>query len=306
MAPLIETVRLLDRRTIRGIARALRRDARRYDPPSTPDPSLVECVDRPYESAAAVTDQLSRLERRLRAQGDRRAVFLTIYARMTRTVREWIDDGRFVDPDWMRRYLLAFANYYRRAFLAFERAEIDAVPEPWLIAFDAALRADALVVQDALLGVNAHINYDLALAITDVGIDPNRARKYADHRVIDGILSRLVDAQQDALVELYGSVIDVIDAPLGRLDESLLLGSMTAGREQAWRLAVVLTDSRFPPLTAAARWLLRATATGGGRVVRSPRLDPALGTALRDAEANRLDVATVLDRVDEHLDSVQL
>lgn len=56
--------------------------------------------------------------------------------------------------------------------------------------------------------MNAHINYDLGLTIDDVGIDPNRSQKYADHQRIDDILTRLVDAQQRALAELYASGIE--------------------------------------------------------------------------------------------------
>jgi len=294
-------VRLLDGATIRAAFLALRRDVGPFDSPDDPDPTLVELVETPYETVDDVVDRLSRLEDCLRTRNDRRAVFLTIYTRMTRAVRRGIDRGRFADPDWMRRYVISFADYYRRAFLAFERGHLAAVPEPWRIAFGTALRGDALVVQDSFLGVNAHINYDLALALADVGIDPNRDRKYADHRAIDGILARLVDVQQDVLAEAYAPGVDDLDRAFGRLDERLTLRSMTEGREQAWRIAVVLTDAGWSPVQSYARWVLRATATGGAFVVLSPGFDPDLVQALRRVESEDLDLETVLERVGERI-----
>lgn len=299
----IKAARLLKGTNLRPILLALRGDTRGFDPPDDPDPALVEYVDRPFDSVAEVCDRLSGLEERLREQSDRRAVFLTIYSRMTREVHEGLDQGRFRDTDWMRRYVVTFANYYRRAFLAFERGYLGAVPVPWRIAFGTAVRGDALVIQDAFLGVNAHINYDLALTINDIGIDPNRAQKYADHRAINSILARIVDAQQEALAELYASGVTDIDAALGRLDESLSLLSMTEGREQAWRIATVLTDVGLPVVASYARWVLRTTATGSAFLILGPGLDSSLRRVLREVETDTLDLDTILEHVEEHLSS---
>ncbi|WP_435345921.1 DUF5995 family protein [Haloarchaeobius sp. HRN-SO-5] len=300
MAGYIETARLLDSTTLRAIVHAIRGDADRFDPPETPDPALVGPVDRPFDSIPDAADRLSRLETRLRDREDRRSVFLTIYVQMTREVHDGIRGGRFADPDWMRRYLVTFANYYRRAFLAFERGNLDAVPDPWRLAFGSAVDGQTLVVQDAFLGVNAHINHDLALALHDVGIDPNRDQKYADHRAINGILARLVDVQQEVLERTYAAGVDDVDAIFGRFDESLTLRSMTEGREQAWRVAVVLTDVGVAAARSVARWVLRATATGGGFFVLSPHLDPSVVRTLRTVESEGID--TILERVHEQVD----
>ncbi len=297
-----DVLRLTDATLLRALPRVLSGDLSRFQPPAEPDPALVEVVDTPFPSVDEVMDRLSRLERRLRASEDRRAVFLTIYTRMTREVAAGIEAGRFTQPDWMGRYLTAFANYYRRAFLAFERGNLDAVPAPWRIAFGTALAGDGLVMQDAFLGVNAHINYDLALALDDVGIDPQRAERYADHREIDEILAGLVDAQQTALAEVYAAGVEDVDEVLGGADESLTLLSLTEGRAQAWRVARVMTDVDLAPVAAYARWVLRTTATGGALFVRSPALDDSLLGALRAVEAQGLTLDAVLERVDAHLD----
>lgn len=271
-----------------------------------PEPALLKLVAEPYDSVAEATDRLTTLEARLREAGDRRSVFLTIYVRMTRAVHEGLAAGAFEDPDWMETYLVSFANYYRRAFRDFERGALDGVPDPWRIAFGTSVRGDGLLLQDAYLGVNAHINYDLALALDDVGLDPNRERKYRDHQAINEILGSLVDAQQDALAAVYASGVADIDAAFGRFDELSTLRSMVEGREQAWRIAVVLTDYDWPPVPSLARWVLRATATGLALGIRSPTVDPTVLETLRRIEQDGLDVAVVLDELHDELEQQEL
>ncbi|WP_336001057.1 DUF5995 family protein [Halorientalis halophila] len=297
-----DAARLLTPRRLREMALALRRDVRQFEPPSEPDPALVSVVREPYDSVEDAAERLRELEARLADRGDRRAVFLTVYTRMTERIRARIADGYFADPAWMRTYTTTFANYYRRAFLAFERGEVGAVPDPWRVAFGTALRGDALASQDAFLGINAHINYDLALTLADVGIDPDRAARRDDHRAVDGVLARLVDVQQEILAETYAAGVADVDVALGRLDERLSLAAITGGREYAWRIAVVLADAGWGPVASVARWVLRATATGGAFVLRGPPLDPAVTDRLRAFEREGATLETLLATLRVELD----
>jgi len=301
---LTEAVRLVDGTGLRAMLLAVRNDPGPVRRSTDPDPALVDLVASPFDSVADALERLSALESALRDRGDRRAVFLTIYSRMTRAIAARIDAGRFGNPEWMRRYTVVFADYYRRAFLAFERGRLGGVPAPWRVAFDTAVEEEGLVVQDAFLGINAHINYDLALTLVDVGIDPDRPSRRADHRAVDEVLRRLVDAQQDALAELYAPGIEDVDAALGRFDEAFALFGMTEGREQAWRVALVATDVDLPPVRSYARWVLRATATGGAAFVLSPTVDRGLIRSLRRFERDGVDIDTALGVLVDRLDGV--
>jgi len=294
---------LVDSGRLRAISLAARSDVGRTVTPDEADPALVDLVEEPYRSVPVARDRLERLEGRLRDQGDRRAVFLTIYTNMTRAVQRSVERGAFADPAWMREYTRTFANYYREAFLAFEQGRSGAVPDPWRIAFGTATAGNALVAQDAFPGINAHINYDLGLAIRDVDVDPN-ARKRADHRTIDDILGRLIDAQQAALAELYAPGIDDVDAALGRFDESLSVFAMTEGREQAWRVGVVLAGTGSRLVEAYARWVLRTTAVGAAGFVLSPALAPDLKRALERVEREEFVLEGALDALDQRLAAV--
>lgn len=251
-----------------------------------PDAALLEIVATPFASVADVADRLARTESYLRQRGDRRAVFLTVYSRMTAAVSAAIDDGAFLDADWAASYLVAFAERYRRALARFERREFEALPRPWLIAFAAAARGDTLVAQDALLGINAHIAYDLTYTLGDIGIDPGRDAKREDHDRINAILARLVQTVQDALVETYAAVgISGVDRLLDPLDDRLALLGLTWSREFAWRNAVLHAD--LPPWLATryVDWRTVTVSTGAAAVILAPDVDAERSARLREAEA---------------------
>ena len=251
-----------------------------------PDPALLDIVSTPFASVADVDERLARTESYLRERGDRRAVFLTVYSRMTATVRDAIDDGAFIDSEWAASYLVAFAERYRRALAAFERRAFASLPRPWLIAFVAAARGETLVAQDALLGINAHITYDLTYALGDVGIDPDRDAKRADHDRINAILARLVQTAQDALVEAYAAVgIAGIDRLLDPLDDRLALLGLKGVREFAWRNAVLRADLPAWAGEPYVDWRTETVATGAAAVVLAPDVDIDID-AEREAEAD--------------------
>ncbi|ELZ43873.1 hypothetical protein C463_09414 [Halorubrum californiense DSM 19288] len=252
-----------------------------------PDAGLLDLASEPFASVDDVAERLARTESYLRERGDRRAVFLTVYSRMTAAVRTAIDDGAFVDPEWAASYLVAFAERYRRALVAFERWAFDSLPRPWLIAFAAAARGETLVAQDALLGINAHITYDLTYTLGDIGIDPDRDAKREDHDRINAILARLVQTAQDALVEAYAAVgIAGIDRLLDPLDDRLALLGLRGVREFAWRNAVLRADLPDWVGEPYVDWRTETVATGAAAVVVAPEFDAAESARLRDAEAD--------------------
>jgi len=270
----------------RFTARAFRRGVR-----TTPgetyagraDPDLLALVADPYADVADARERLRALERTLYERDDGRAAFLTVYTRVTEAVEHGVADARFADPDWVARYLVAFADHYRRAFEAFERGTLADVPDPWQVAFDRACSPETLVVQDVLLGINAHVNYDLALALQDVGIDPDRRGKRADHRIINETLASLVDEEQELLAARYAPGLADVDESLGRVDEALSMFTLRQGRRHAWRGAVVLALG--PRAERPVRWLLNTVSLGTASAVLAPGWNETVLERLRALEA---------------------
>ncbi|WP_254863875.1 DUF5995 family protein [Halovivax gelatinilyticus] len=290
---------LIDRTFLHRLRHAVGRDVAAFDVAVEPDPELCSLLEPSFESVEDVRRRLTRLESALLDRDDRRAVFATVYAEMTEQAVRAIDADVFQNPAWMKRYLVRFAEYYRRAFLDYERGERSAVPDPWTVAFATAIEGNALVVQDAFLGINAHINYDLALTLSDVGIDPDRASKYADHDCVNDILRSLVAVQRELLAERYAPGLSRIGDGLGDLDELGATLGLRAGREKAWRVAVVRTDAGWLPVDRYTRWVIHRTATGTAHVLLAPHVPEATMRTLRAIEGDEFDLRSFAARFHE-------
>lgn len=230
------------------------------------DPELRALVEEPYTSVEETHRRLQELRAALEAREDRRAAFLAIYSPMTRAVAQGVQRGEFTDPDWVGDYLVVFANLYREAVLDYERGALDSLPDPWQLAFESAQRGESLVVQDAALGVNAHINYDLALALERVGVRSDPETKYEDHAAVTEVIRDLVDGAQRSLGARDADGIDRLDDALGEFDERFLIFTIHECRDSAWRTAQALT-SRFPLRRRIGRWFNDVTSTGAAYLI---------------------------------------
>ena len=127
--------------------------------------------------------------------------FLSTYRRTTIAVGKRVEEGRFEDPAWVDRWDVAFADLYVSALEAHLAG--GPVSRPWRQAF--AAPAELPVLRLLLLGINAHINYDLPQALLAV-IGPEDfanaallARRERDHERIDTILAGRVSAEDAEL-----------------------------------------------------------------------------------------------------------
>jgi hypothetical protein len=180
---------------------------------------------------------------------DRRAEFLRCYSMMTNNLLTAIHQKEFADSDWVDRLLDRFAEYYFVALEAYEQSPASA-PPVWQFAHGAARDPGCSVLQLLLLGINAHINYDLALALGDIlrpewtGLtESQRAARYADHCRINHVIGRTIDAVQDQVVEPTMPLIRLFDYLLGPIDEMLTSRLIALWRETVWRDAKRLLET---------------------------------------------------------------
>jgi hypothetical protein len=176
--------------------------------------------------------------------GDSRAVFLSCYALMTRNMLDALDAGEFVDDAWVAHLLDHFAGYYFDALDAYEAGEAGA-PAVWRCAHDATRRANAPAISLLLLGVNAHINYDLVLAVADLLesewpslSDEARHARYEDFCRVNDTIGRTIDSVQDTILEKREPIMALVDTLFGRVDEWLVSRGITEWREEVWEHAI--------------------------------------------------------------------
>ena len=94
--------------------------------------------------------------------GDRTGLFAAVYRQVTAAVAQRLGEGRFDDAARLHRFDALFAGRYLSA-LAEWRGGRDP-GRSWRLAFRASEDAGPVLVQHVLLGINAHINLDLAVA----------------------------------------------------------------------------------------------------------------------------------------------
>lgn len=192
------------------------------------------------------------------AHDDRRAIFLDCYLRMTRQMSVALDAGEFADAAWVACLLDRFADYYFDALTTYEQG--GAPPAVWQVAHDAAHQPETLTLQNLLLGVNAHINYDLVLVVAEL-LQPEwpqstaaqRLQRHADYTHVNAIIARTIDAVQDEIVVPGAPVLRIVDLLLGRLDEWATVQVITGWREEVWQQALTLLATSDPAASAELR-----------------------------------------------------
>lgn len=180
---------------------------------------------------------------------DRRAIFLHCYMLMTGNMLIAIESGEFHDPDWVRPLLHRFSDYYFDALEAYE-SQNPSTPKVWQRAHDASQEAKVAVLQHLLLGMNAHINYDLVLTLVEMleaewdALDESmRKWRYADHCHVNAIIAGTIDSVQDQVVEILVPKMDLLDGLLGPFDEWMASRLITHWREEVWQHAILLLES---------------------------------------------------------------
>jgi hypothetical protein len=172
--------------------------------------------------------------------------FAALYERVTIEVDRNIDLEFFNYNDQMMRFDVIFAEYYLMAFEGFMRG--DSISEVWQLAFDMTQDDRLSVIQHLLLGMNAHINLDLAVTVANVATPETIKTFKNDFYAINEVLSSLVDLVEDQIGQIYRS-IKFFDKLLGRLDERFVDRRMAKYRDRAWQLAVELTQLSGPERT---------------------------------------------------------
>jgi len=216
--------------------------------------------------------------------------FLGTYRRTTLAVGKAVDGGEFEDAEWVERWDVAFAELYVAALDAHLSGA--SPPRPWRLAFDAP--SDLPALRHVLLGINAHVNYDLPQALLAVISDADfadptlMATRRRDHERIDGVLASRV-AAEDAQLSAHGRTLtDRVLQPLNRLSSKRFLREArikvwhNTTELQAARLAgpasyaerlgelEVLSAARIADLLAPGQVLLRLAVAGFGVTLPPP------------------------------------
>lgn len=209
---------------------------------------MLEHATRPVHGPSTLA-RMDALLAEWKEDGDRRDVFLRCYRMMTANMHTAIGSHHFTDSVWVAQLLHRFADYYFDALTRWNADPTDA-PPVWQRAHALARDNDDAVVQMLLLGVNAHINYDLVLTVDELlagewcrMLPHERAARHDDYCRVNAIIASTIDAVQDEILSPSLPLAALLDRVMGRLDEYLISRLITSWRDHTWESAIALVDA---------------------------------------------------------------
>jgi hypothetical protein len=204
---------------------------------SPADQALAEIVSRP--AAATIVDVIAQMQAidALLGNDDGLKWFNKLYLMVTDQVGVNPPGGAWQSPNWLSSLDVVFARYYFGAIRGYLAGTGTA--SSWSAVFDARFNAGIDRIQYALAGMNAHINHDLAQALTDTNAALNvtpapNGPEHADYESVNGLLNNLIPA---TLTMLASDVLGVIAQDTGKVGRLLAFWNICRARDLAWDFA---------------------------------------------------------------------
>ena len=165
---------------------------------------------------------------------DRVGYFAAMYYKVTDKVKQGIQANEFEDGERMEKLDVAFANRYLEAFSQWRMQK--QASGPWQVAFDATEKSSLLVVQQLLLGINAHINFDLGIAAVEVAPGNTLQSLHRDFNSINEILA-LMTYQVISEINRISPLFSLIGWHATNYESVLIQFSIENARDGAWAFA---------------------------------------------------------------------
>src|SRR3954452_14159894 len=177
-----------------------------------------------------------------KAKRDPLGYFPALYRQVTLKVKAGIAEGFFDNGPRMERFDALFANRYFAAYQAF--CSGGQPSKSWQVAFQFTQSGQLIILQDLLVGINAHINLDLGVVTGETFQGAALQGFHDDFNKINQVLSTLLP-KVEATVDAFSPLLGIL-AKIGGKDAIAALDfSMDAARDDAWMHASLL--SLLPP-----------------------------------------------------------
>lgn len=217
----------------------------------------------------SVVARMEALERELVVEGSSARHFLATYRRVTLAVGMAAAGGGIEDADWLDRWDVAFADLYVEALQA-HRRDPASPAAPWRAAFGASPGLHPYL--HVLLGMNAHINYDMPQSLLRVlddeqFVDPVlMASRRRDHHALDAVIVALVPSEAAQLTRAGARAPRALDRLLMPVNRAASARLLREGRGKVWANTQALQRARLggPEVYRAA--LARLEALSAARV----------------------------------------
>lgn len=193
----------------------------------------------PAQSIEQVLKQLDVIIEETIVENNHLGIFAYVYRRTTAQILDAVKSGRFEDNARMEKMDVIFANLYIKAYYDYKSEK--PVCDAWKISFDARNKKIS-IVQHLMLGMNAHINFDLGQAAASASSGKSIESLKQDFMEVNYVLAELTDVMQKKLGKV-SPMMFLLDWIGHRSDERLTNFSMKKARDFAWKLAEDIATS---------------------------------------------------------------
>jgi hypothetical protein len=161
--------------------------------------------------------------------------FAVLYCGSTTAIRGALDDGEFDDGQRMARFVVTFARRYIDALNRHFHGGEPRQARVWQLAFEANDSHEPIVLQQMLVGVNAHDTFDLGITAAEIAGD-SLEPLHNDFDAVNALLVSQVTGVLDAIAQISPAV------PLHRqqlmgTDVGVVGAALSESRHLAWTFA---------------------------------------------------------------------
>ena len=233
---------------------------------------------QPSQTIDEVLERLSEIIELCKQKGLRHGYFAVLYKHMTAAVRDAIKGGKFEDNARMEKLDVLFADRYLEAFYLMNNGQ--PTTKSWKKAFEAADHPSLVVFQHLLLGVNAHINLDLAIAAAQTSPGPTIFDMKKDFEKINEIIASLTGVMQKRLSRVSWPM-NFIRNIMNGSDEAVIEFSIAKARKASWAQATLLAQANTQQTEPYIHSLDQAVSGIASKIIQPGRLTRALLTPVR-------------------------
>ena len=246
----------------------------------------LQTIDDVIHALTAIVEDGERTE-------SRSGYFAALYKRMTMAVKNGIDQGAFMDGSRMERLDVTCAKRYLKAYESYRKGE--ACGTSWNYAFDGCTNESLTVIQQLILGVNTHINLDLAIASAEVAPGASIHDLETDFNRINDVIASLFDDVQQSLEEVWPPMR--LLRRVGQTQQTDVLNfSIGAARRTAWVNAVILAGMNAAERHAYTQEMDTLVYVIAQRVIKPGVVSEALLSLIRKTEYD--DTARTIRLID--------
>jgi Family of unknown function (DUF5995) len=285
-----DTMESTEHRSMPGAGLSVPSEGDRTAYPGWLDRHGVDCRPRTVHEARRALDIVTAA---FTAEGDARAAFADVYGIITRRVAESIEiserhpgpDAHFWEPQWTSRLSGLFCERYLET-LAWSLGGGIQDAGAWEVTYGAARQRGVFPLQHVLLGLSAHINYDLAVGIHRNIVERGRVdgatlRRYKhDHDAVNDLLRASIPEAFDHLIQRHRCLASaILYRRTYAIAEWATMRILCAWRARVWEDAMAMLSAPNPEAEAAIVRRLDRVSSRYARLLAIPGAHP-LGAAL--------------------------